>query len=170
MKNLKFLILPLILITGACADVNQQEPIPFEKVVENLQKDQDHAYLKTLRPNLEEVKQIFKEDGSAQHAFEFSERKWNGINVFPHDGMKPNQPNSKFEYISLTKEELSRGETNGLPDIYTLLADHLKDGTKVYIFQIINEDGSLYLTRDAFFKLSDKWIFLPNTYQYFYES
>lgn len=169
MKNLKFLILPLILLAGACADVNQQEPIPFEKVVENLQKDQDHTYLKTLRPTLEEVKQIFKEDGSAQKAFEISERKWNGINVFPQDGMKPNEPNSKFEYISLTKEALSNGDTNSLPDIFTSLADHLKDGTTVYVFKILNEDGSLYIIRDGFFKLSDKWIFMPLTYQYFYE-
>ena len=150
-----------------CKENEKVELTEFAKIIEQLRADEKNDFLLTLRPTENDCKFIFLEGESVRKAIAYSEKKWADVSKIPVGSMKPRTENAESKILSVTKDELQRGETKGLPEDYLKIAEHLKDGITLYSILYLNEDGTEQKQRAAFFKVSEKWIIIPRTFKAF---
>ncbi|WP_345276113.1 hypothetical protein [Litoribaculum gwangyangense] len=145
---------------------NQATNELFE-VISKLRQDTNHNFLKTLQPLQSDFSTIFSNEETAQSVFEFSNGKWVDIDKVSDKSMKPLNSSDQAIIVSANKKELIQGITNGLPEEYKILSNHIKEDVEVYGFQYLNSDGSVQKTRAAFFKVNHRWILIPQTFMAF---
>ncbi len=151
----------------SCNKKTNIEKAELTSIILQLKNDKNNTFLKTLKPSENDCKLIFQDGESVNKAILYSEMKWIDADKIPENSMKPVTEDAKLKVLSVTKNELKAGKTNGFPIEYLNLADHLKDGITIYAMQYLNEDGTEQKHRAAFFKLSEKWIIIPRTFKAF---
>ena len=152
------------LISTNCSRKTVPQTDRLLPVIEDLQTDQNHTFLKTLRPSEADIKAIFKPGEAVQKVVAYSQAKWAVIDKVPEGSMKPQTADAKVVVLTATKAELAQGQTNGLSAEYSQIASHLKANTIVYGLQYQNPDGSEQKSRAAFFNIFGKWIIIPRVF------
>ena len=160
-------LLSFILLFMSCDGQKNNDISEFEVIVNKLRQDENHIFLKTLKPSPDDCKLIFLEGKSVAKAIVFSESKWVNIDNVSSKSMKPLTEDADLKILSVTKHDLENGATKGFPKDYLILKDHLKDGITMYALQYLNPDDSEQKHRAAFFKVQDHWIIIPQTFQAF---
>ena len=160
-------LLSFFLIVMTCLGQQNNDFTEFETIVNQLKQDENHVFLRTLKPSMEDCKLIFLEGESVEKAIIFSDSKWVNIDKVSSNSMKPLTDDAKINILSVTKNELQSAENKGFPEEYTILKDHIKDGIMMYALQYLNPDGTEQKHRAAFFKVLDHWIIIPQTFKAF---
>ncbi len=120
----------LILIAFiSCNKHHNAELQELASLVHQLKTDENHRLFDELMPLEEDLKQIFTNGESISKAISYSNMRWADMSKISINSIKPLMENAELNILSLTKNELRKGETNGLPEEYILIPDHLKDGT-----------------------------------------
>lgn len=160
--NRKIILFGLILISFiSCKENENIELKELIAVVNQLKDDKNNEFLSTLKPAEINLRLIFKDGESVDKVIAYSKMRWSDISKIPQNSMKPLTENAELKILTVSKSELETGITNGLPKEYLNITDHLKDGTKLYAMQYLNEDGSEQKMRSVFFKASDSWMIVP---------
>ena len=136
-------------------------------IVNQLKTDENHKLLSTFKPSEKELRLIFEDGESVDKAIAYSQRRWSDMSKVSKNSMKPLTEDAELTILSVSKTELLLGKTNGLPEAYLNIPDHLIDGTTLYAMQYLNEDGSEQKMRSAFFKAADRWVIVPLAYEAF---
>lgn len=164
----KIISFVLILISFiSCRENENVELAELIKVVNQLQTDKNNQFLSTLQPSEMDLRLIFRDGESVDKVIAYSNMKWANIGKIPENSMKPNTENAELKILTVSKNELENGITNGLPTEYLNISEHLQDGTKLYAMQYLNNDGTEQKMRSVFFKASNNWMIVPLAYKAF---
>lgn len=164
----KLYIFVLILIFFiSCKENKKVELTELTTVINQLKIDKNHEFLSTLKPTEKDLRLIFKDGESVNKAIAYSKTRWNDLSKISQNSMKPLTENAKLKILAVSESELNAGMTNGFPKEYLNISAHLKEGTKLYAMQYLNEDGTEQKLRAAFFKGSDNWIIVPLAFKAF---
>ena len=145
------------------------EEISLEKVIENLIRDKDHAFLKTLEPYPWDIMEISGSPEIYEAIIKYSDNRWEMLDKVPDNTLKPESPGDSFKIIKASIEDLKNGRANGLPDEYREMIEQYPHGFSytIYGVQFLNEDGSIQKTRTAFIYVNDRWIIIPRMFKAF---
>jgi len=124
----KFILGTLILtLFASCSEKTNNEKTELTSIVNQLKIDKNNEFLKTLKPSEVDFKLIFQDGKSVNKAISYSEMKWSDISKIPENSMKPLTEDAKLKILSVTKNDLLSGKTNGFPKEYLTLTDHIKN-------------------------------------------
>jgi hypothetical protein len=160
MSRLIFVALVSAFLLHAC----QPSPNPeaeLREIIDQLQADQQHAYLRTLAPAYEDCLAIFIDSAAARRVSAFSEGRFADIEQVPEGSMKGSGNDGSVHILSATRAELLAGQSHGLTEEYFDLAPYLAEGTVVYGLRFVNTEGEEVKSRAAFFRTPDRWFFIP---------
>ena len=123
--------------------------------------------MSSLKPKGEDLKELFNKGEAADRIITYSNSRWADISKVPEDSMKPLTDDASLNIVSVTKEELEAGKSNGLPEEYIQIAKHLQDDVTLYAIKYVNPDGTEQKMRSVFFKVNDNWMLIPLAYKAF---
>ena len=166
MKNIFFCLLLLVMVLS-CQNNSIDEVEELRGVANQLKLDTNKVFLSSLQPKEEDLKELFNEGEAADSIIAYSNSRWADISKVPEDSMKPLTDDASLNIISVSKEELEAGKSNGLPEEYIQIAKYLKDEVTLYAIQYLNTDGTEQKMRSAFFKVNDNWMIIPLAYKAF---
>ncbi|TXE15108.1 hypothetical protein FUA26_00965 [Seonamhaeicola algicola] len=139
-------------------------------IVTKLQTDNDFYYLKTLEPNKEDIKKIVRDSFFIELLNDYSKKIWQNVDLFSKKLMMLENKSDKVAIVASNKMQLvDWRHMTGVPIKYNVLSEFIYDDITVYGLQFIDSEGNLIKERDAFFKVDDKWIFIPEAYKAFIE-
>lgn len=170
MKHLlKLGIFALVLSLNACVNSEKTESaadlsIEMAAIADQLKSDENNSYLKTLKPTAEDLKAIFKENGTYKQMLDYSNSNWKKVDNIPPNAMKPSEEGAKLIIHTLSDEDLKAAKNGGFPIEYLGFAKNVNDGIVFYGMQYLKSDGSEDIFRSAFFKVNDRWVFIPLPY------
>ena len=81
--------------------------------------------------------------------------------------MKPVSEDATAQMLSCSKADLLNGISNGLPEEYFAMAPLLNDDVSVYGLRYLNATGEEEKLRTAFFRVGEKWVFIPRPFKAF---
>ena len=158
----------LFICISSCTQSREEINAEFSEIAQKIKNDQNHAYFRTFIPTKEDCRAVFESDSIADQVYEYCVKKFGDINLLPDDRMKPFSMDDEIVILYASKEELLNNTTNGLNDNYLNYAHLLKDEVTLYGFFYVNKKGQEKRIKTGFFKLSDKWIFIPSLWMAFY--
>ncbi len=138
-------------------------------IIEKLKSDENHQFLKTLRPSEADIFKIFTDKMIADKVLVYSDSKWNTIDNVPHNTMKPGGKDNVCELVPLCQsnsEKAEWGKTN-ISTNYLMLCGYIKKGIAFYALEYVDSEGESIKSRAAFFRVDGKWVFIPQVYKAF---
>lgn len=138
------------------------------EIVGKLKVDKNHEFLKTLKPAKEDLYKIFKNKELAEKAIAYSEGKWGVLDNIPDDAMKPLNEDDQVKITYANKAQLKQWKYNGLSQDYVALHEFINDDVVVYGINYFNDKTMDLKSRAAFFRVGNKWIFIPQAFKAFF--
>ena len=158
----------MLLCWSACSPRFTRDRDSLKEVMEKIDTDKNHQYLSTLQPTLEDCKQIFLDEEEAGMAYVYAKDKFSKMDRLPDDAMKAPNPESRRVLLPITKEELVKGGIFvGFSKEYPEFARKLRPGMRLFSVRYEDKEGKEEKTRASFFRIKDKWVFIPRPFMAF---
>lgn len=157
----------LLLSTLMCCTPAPDPEAELQALAAQLLSDTGHAVLAALQPKAADYEALFREVPAVNKARAYGEAQWADSRNFTPATLSPLPAGVTLQVITVSSIALQTGRSSDLPADYYRLAPHLKTGTLIYALQYLNPDSTVQQWHAAFFRVADRWVFIPDPYRAF---
>ncbi len=167
MKKLLLLLVCVNVFLFSCQEKASSPKSELLEIIKKLRTDEDHEFLMTLRPTDSDLYEIFRDSMYTERAIEYSNKVWNGIDKIPANALGPVNEDDIPVAVSATQDQLLEWSQTDLSMDYIMLCEFLKADVVIYGMQYVDKKGMGTKSRGAFFRVDEKWIFVPQLFRAF---
>jgi hypothetical protein len=147
-------------------DPAQNSYAPDETGVKALAKDLrgDGAFLKTLKPTLDECKKIVVSEEDAVLLFAYAEKLYGEL---PAEGLSASPENTAVIVESAAVAQLKSGEADHFPGGYIRTATKYQDGITIWQFSYVVPGETSGMRYDGLMQVGGRWVMIPKMWRAF---
>ncbi|MDX2361846.1 MAG: hypothetical protein QNK23_13640 [Crocinitomicaceae bacterium] len=163
MKLLSLLTTVMLLLTG-WSTAQSTATTELNEIAEKLRHDNDNSFINTLKPDLEDLQEIFVSIDDVGDAWMYVEDMFSEL---AEGDIQPGANRTETIIIKITGAELKAGNGQELPGGYTETKDHFKDRITIYGLKFVEPGETSGYSLNAFFKVNGHWVCIPKAYRAF---